>query len=154
MLRDNDLKPWEGTNCYFEGEAAKQVDLDLVQNLLQQANENKYDLPIKFGRDEVKHGGLLNATKEPCLTIVNREHPEDYFKYCIVLHRVGHKVYFDCTYYGQSVLTGKKHEEEERANRLSGMILNALSRVNEMDYSAEYQYYNEVESMIKEVFVN
>lgn len=34
------------------------------------------------------------------------------------------------------------------------MILNALSRVNEMDYSAEYQYYNEVESMIKEVFVN
>lgn len=42
MLRDNDLKPCEGTNCYFEGEAAKQVDLDLVQNLLQQANENKY----------------------------------------------------------------------------------------------------------------
>lgn len=63
MLRDNDLKPCEGTNCYFEGEAAKQVDLDLVQNLLQQANENKYDLPIKFGRDEVEAWGVAECNQ-------------------------------------------------------------------------------------------
>lgn len=153
MIRDNDLKSCEGTNCYFSGAAAEKINLKLVEELLKEKNDAQYGLPIQFGRDEVKHGGLLNATKETCLTIVNQTHPEDYFKYCIILRKQGNKVWLQCFYYGQSVLTGKKHQEQERANSLSGMLLNALSHVNEMDYDAEYQYYHDFENMVKDVFV-
>lgn len=75
MIRDNDLKSCEGTNCYFSGAAAEKINLKLVEELLKEKNDAQYGLPIQFGRDEVKHGGLLNATKETCLTIVNQTHP-------------------------------------------------------------------------------
>lgn len=153
MLRENDLKPCEGMKYYFTGESVCGVSLDAVQEALTVKNENVYALPIKFGRDTVKHGGLLNSTTEECLTIVNQEHPNDYFQYCVLLHKQGgRRVDMLWYYYGHSELTYKKNREKERSKSISGSIMNMLTRVNETDVDAEYGYYDELEKMIQEVF--
>lgn len=152
MIRDNDLKPCEGLGWYFTGDAAEMLNLNSVKKLLKEKNEETSALPIMFGQDEVKHGGLLNATKEPCLIIANKEHAEDYFRYCIILRKQGRRLDMKCYYYGQSTLTGKKHQEEERANNIGGMILNMLTRVDQTKVDEEYAYYNELDNLIKETF--
>ena len=153
MLRDNDLKPCDGMKYYFTGDAVSNINLDAVQSALEERNENSYVLPVKFGRDTVKHGGLLNSTTEECLTIANQEHPGGYFQYCVVLHKQGNRrVDMLWYYYGHSELTYKKNREKERSKSISGSIMNMLTRVNETDVDAEYGYYDELEKMIKETF--
>lgn len=152
MIRDNDLKRCEGLGWFFTDEAAETMDLSLVKKLLKEQNEKSFGLPIKFGWDEVRHGGLLNATKEPCLLIANKEHVEDYFRYCITLHKQGRRLNMQCYYCGQSTLTGKKHAEEEREKSIGGMILNMLTRVDQTKVDEEYTYYNELDNLIKETF--
>ena len=150
MLHDNDLKPCDGLNFRLSGEVAEKLSLDVLKALIKEKNEQSYDLPIKFSRDSVKHGGLFNSSTEECMIITNKEHPDDYFRYCAILRKNGRHGTLQFFYCGQSVLTGKKNQEAERSKKLSGMLINALVRVDQTKYDEEYQYYADLDNLLEE----
>lgn len=151
MIRDNELKPCDGLNYYLEEDVAQRYSLEVLKARIEQENEERYGLPLGFSYDNVKHGGLFNASTERCLLITNTEHPSDYFNYCAILRSKGKRGTLQFFYYGHSVLTGKKEQEEARGKNLGGMLLNALVRVDQTKYDEEYQYYADLDRMIDEI---
>ena len=56
-------------------------------------------------------------------------------------------------YFGTSVLTGKKNQDEDRKNSgsLAKMALGAIFKVDQQAYDAEYNYYTIIEDALREV---
>lgn len=150
MLKRDDLKSTGKPGVRYERDTAEVISISLIQQLLKQENEEKFGLPIEISVDQVKSGGFFNSTTEDCIVITNKEHVSDYFKYCLTLQRQGKMAYLSIWYYGVSVLTGKANQTEARKGSLGGMLLNAVSGVNQSAYDAEYQYYDMLDNLISE----
>lgn len=152
MIKRNELKPSEKPAFRYGGDDSKILSIGVIQQLLRQKNEEAYGLPINISTEQVKSGGLFNSTVEDCVIITNKEHPSDYFTYCLMLQKQGKMAYLSSWYYGSSTLTGKAHQAEARKGSLGGMLLNAVAGVNQSAYDAEYQYYDMLDSLISEAF--
>lgn len=154
MIKLTELKDTENPGVRLRGTAAEDANLDLLSELLLNANENEYGLPISIQKDTVKSGSLLKPVLEDCLLITNEDHPTDYFKYCLLLRRQGKMATVAMFYYGTSVLTGKMNRAAERKNSgtLRGMVANAVFGPDQTAYEAEYEYYNMLEQLFEEVF--
>lgn len=130
------------------------VTLKMIKSELEWLNDEEYGLPIRFYFEQLKSGGFLNSSVDKCLILENIEHPSDYFKYCITTRKQGKFTMIMMNYYGLSKLTGKANQTEERrkSGTLGGMIINAISGVNEAEYHAEYDYYGMIEEMFDRIF--
>lgn len=152
MIKASDLKPTEKPGYRFRWNEAAVLDLELIKRLILQKNEDEYGLPIEIMEEEIRSGGLFNSSSEACLILINTEHRNDYFKYCLTLRKQGKMATVSLQYYGMSVLTGKARQAEERKQTLGGMLLNAVAGVNQAAYDAEYEYYEMVENLFQSVF--
>lgn len=150
MIKRDQLKSSDKPGIRYSGENAEILNARFVRDLLESRNKEGYGLPIEISVDQVKSGGLLNSTVEDCVIITNTEHPSDYFKYCLTVQKQGRMAYLTIYYYGTSTLTGKANQSEARKGSLGGMLLNAISGVNQAAYDMEYQYYDMLDTLIDE----
>lgn len=114
---------------------------------------SEYGVPVEIQEDQVQSGGIFNKKYEDCLCIINTEHESDYFKYCIRMQKTGTMAFVYVNYYGQSTLTGKKNQEEDRKNSgsLAKMALGAIFKVDQQAFDAEYNYYAVIFDALREV---
>lgn len=130
------------------------ITLKTLKSELKWINQEEYELPIRFYFDQIKSGGLFNSSVDKCLILENWEHPSDYFKYCITIRKQGKLTMVMMNYYGLSKLTGKANwtEARRRNGTLGGIIINAISGVNQADLQEEYDYYGMIEEMFESFF--
>ena len=152
MIKFNELQPSNKPGYRLRGDMAAGISLPLIQKVILEHNDRDFGLPISIQQDQIKSGGLLNPSFEDCLILTNNEHPYDYFKYCITLKKQGKMATVDMHYYGRSALTGEMNRAEERKNKISGMIANAIKGSNQAGVKAEYEYYDMLEQLFSEVF--
>lgn len=151
MLKRTDLREAERATIRYRGEDAEALTIPRVCETIRALNERDYGLPLRVERDQLKSGNLFHSTVEECLTITNAEHVTDYLKYCLVLQKQGKMAYISTYTYGQSVLSGKAYQAEQRKGSLGGMLLNAISGVDQAAYDAEGQYYDMLNQLLDEV---
>lgn len=153
MIYASELKPIEKPN-YRIREDDTPITLAGIKSYFESYNNENYGLPIRISFDQIKSGGLFNSTLEDCLSIINVQHENDYFKYCLTLRKQGRIAMVAMTYYGQSALTGQKNKQQEREQNgsLGGILMNLFSSVDETQYAAEYDYYDMLEEMFSEMF--
>lgn len=150
MISASILKPIEKPSFYIREEGFT-ITLELIKEMFEKINNERYGLPISITYDQIKSGGFFNSSVEDCLLICNSIHPHDYFKYCITVKKQGKIATVTMTYWGTSTLTAQKNRQEERSGSIGGLLLNALKSVNENDYNVEYQYYDMLEQIFVEV---
>lgn len=149
MIKAVELQDTGNPEYRFRGD----ISLNVICERLKEINEEEFDVPIHIYRDKVKSGGLLNSSIEDCLIIENEEHLNDYYKFCITTRKQGKFTVITMNFYGQSKLAWKASRSEERRKNgtLGGLIMNALSGVNEAEYKAENDYYSMVVTMFDEL---
>jgi len=132
---------------------AQGLTLESAGNLLMQT-ANQYGLPITCTQDQIKSGGLLNKSLQDCLVITHQQHRDTYFKYCLSVRTSGIYSYLEVKYFGSSTNTGAERKKEENKATIGGMLKNALFAKNKDAYVAEYDYYEQLDDIIKETFMN
>ena len=150
MIKRDVLTPSGKPSVRYSAENAQILSVEVAKKLLEDVNEEKYGLPITVMIDQVKSGGLFNSSVEDCVIIRNIEHSSDYFSYCLTIQKQGKMAYLSVYYYGMSTLTAKRRQSEERKGSLGGMLMNAISGVDQEAYDAEYQYYDMLDALIDE----
>ncbi len=152
MVYLSDLKAFDSFPEQIRCKNGGGLSLAVLKNMLHDAI-SEYGVPFDIREDQVQSGGLFNKKYEECLCIVNSEHEADYFKYCIRLQKTGTMAFVYVNYFGTSVLTGKKNQDEDRKNSgsLAKMALGAIFKVDQQAYDAEYNYYTIIEDALKEV---
>lgn len=150
MIKRDVLTPSGKPSVRYSAENAQILSVEVAKKLLEDVNEEKYGLPITVMIDQVKSGGLFNSSVEDCVIIRNNEHSSDYFSYCLTIQKQGKMAYLSVYYYGMSTLTAKRRQSEERKGSLGGMLMNAISGVDQAAYDAEYQYYDMLDALIDE----
>lgn len=147
MINAKDLKVNENVMGIRLTPKDSGITLSFIKGFLLEKNEELYGYPIEIVEDKIKSGGLFNAVYDECLVITNTEHRTDYFKFVICLRRAGNTGTITCHYYGNSELTYKKNRDEDRKNKLTGMIANSLFGVNQAAFAQEYDYYNAIDGL-------
>ena len=124
------------------------ITFELIQNNIKNS-AGDYGIPVAFTMDQIKGGGLFNATYQDCLVIYNPQHPYDYFRYVITLKKMGNITFVSFFYYGSSANTGKENKVNQRNEHLSGQLINlAIGKNHKAAYDEEYSYY----SLLGDVF--
>lgn len=154
MIKATELKSTGKAGIRFRSDDAAALNLESVKEMILKNNEESYGLPIQISKEQIKSGNLLKSTIEDCLIITNKEHPGDYFKYCLTLRKQGKMATISFQYYGSSILTGKAQDTEDRkkTGTLGGMLANALFGVDQAAFDAEYEYYAMLDSLLQETF--
>jgi len=135
--------------CYVSEEVTYQKIIGMIRYF----NEEIYGLPIKAYIDRLKSGGLINSSVEDCLILENVNHPKDYLKYCLTIRRQGKLNIITVSRYGLSgnALMANQTEEMRESGTFAGMVINAVSGVNEAAYQKECNYYRLVEEMLTRI---
>lgn len=115
-----------------------------ILHFLESANET-FGLPVSFSCDEVKSGGLLGGNCDPCILIKHKEHPYDYFQYCLIIKMQGRVVLLQTWYYGNSALAAKA--AKGKMSGLGGAIKNAAFGTKDR-WQEECEYYEALDAMI------
>lgn len=149
MIKANKLKDVSGGYISLNAEKDDTLELwqDMMVFVLGKRNDESYGLPLNIYKDEVKSGGLLSSKIEPCVIIENGNHPNDYFKYVLLLHEQRGDILFDVWNYGNS----RQFENEMMGkNRgLGGAVRNAVFGSKDK-WQEESQYYDGVLMLIRD----
>lgn len=155
MLKLDNLQPIEdfGLPQRISLKGAAGLTLEGIQQQLEECIA-EYGVPCTFFMEQVQSGGLFHKTYEDCLCLSHPEHSNDYFKYCFRLSTTGNVAFITLNYFGSSTLTGKKNQELDRknSNSLSKMALGAIFKTDQQAYEAEYNYYDLINSAIRDCF--
>ena len=108
MIREKDLREMRPNVRYQNGEG---ITLQALQNALQDA-ANDNGIPVAFYEDEVKYGGLIGGSTEPCLVLYHPEHEKDYFKICMRIRRQGNYAFVYVNDFGVSTQLGNAGSKE------------------------------------------
>lgn len=112
MIKEKDLREMRPNVRYADGQ---NITLGTLQTVLQNAaNENGID--VAFYTDEVKCGGLIGGSVEPCLVLYHPQHEKDYFKLCIRVKHQGNYAFVSVHDFGVSTQMGNEGSKENLKN--------------------------------------
>lgn len=111
----------------------------------------RYDIPVTVWTDTIKSGGLLGSTY-PCVLLKHPNPPQEYYKHIIIIN--GNILNFRI--WGDSKVghnKGLKASLKERGT-LSGMIMGALIKDDEMAYQVEMGWHGDVLNLFSTCFLD
>ena len=161
MIKEKDLREMRPQVRYKNGQ---DITLQTVQNALSDAADEA-GIPIAFRDDEVKYGGLIGGSTEPCIVLYHPEHPTDYFNICVRVKHQGAYAFVTVNDFGQSRLLGNQGSHEylvdtlkhgsnsERIGALMGAGVRRLVKGgrNNQKLEEEQNWYAMVEDIFDEI---
>lgn len=115
---------------------------NIAELMKEQANNS--GVPMKVRIDSVKEGGLFGS-RYSCVVITHPNPPQQYFDHVIVIN--GNTVNF--FFFGNSKANYATNRANERKNKLSGVLLNAISGSSEMAYQQEMVWHRDVHDVFQ-----
>lgn len=130
--------------------------LPAIREALEKALiEEGIDAEITSDEISVKTGFLSKETY-PCIVIRNKQHPTDYFNYCISTKPQGRNTIVDIKYFGTSKLTGDdkvRNQDVFGGGFFAGAkTLIKKATFNQQAYEQEYEYYEMIDEVLNELF--
>lgn len=93
------------------------ISLNDVRAALQkEADANA--VPIAFGSDQIKFGGLIGGSTEDCLVVYHPEHQKDYFNTAVKLKHQGNYAFLSVYDFGTSRLLGNAETSEYTKSKI------------------------------------
>lgn len=153
MLKMDDMQE-ERADVAYKTEKEENITLMTLREMIQEA-ANKYQIPVAFGEEQIKSGGMFNKTVSDCITMWHPDHPTDYFRNAITLRKQGLMNYVSVFYYGRSKQLGNQisadmagaHLREGNLGRAAFAGIMSIGK-NKQKQQEENDYYH----ALKEVF--
>lgn len=108
MIKEKDLREMRPQVRYKDGTG---ITLQTVKDAITDACRAN-GIPVAFTSDEVKYGGLIGGSTEPCLVLYHPEHAKDYFRVCIRVKHQGNYAFVQVNDFGSSTLMGNEGSKE------------------------------------------
>lgn len=98
MIKADELREFRPVIRYKDGNG---ITLTVVQDAIKRRAE-EMGVPVAFGVDQVKSGGIFNRTIEECIVLYHPEHRTDYYNICIRVKHQGNNVFVSAMDFGTS----------------------------------------------------
>ena len=98
MLRERELSNFRPQVRIQDGGA---VTLGTVQEAVKACAE-EHGIPMAFGTDQIKFGGMIGGHVEDCLILYHPEHPKDYFIFPVTISYQSNYAYVSIFCAGES----------------------------------------------------
>jgi len=157
MLKMDDLQE-ERADVFIKVEKGESLSLDDLREAVTKTAE-EYQIPVAFGEDKIKSGGMFNKTEQDCITMFHPDHPTDYFRNAITMRKQGVMHYVSVYYYGKSKQLGNQGWSNAAGNHLREGNLGraALAGVmsigkNKAKLQEENDYYHALTQIFNDAF--